>query len=105
MYHSNAGGGGERVLWLAIKALAGLHKPDRPLHVLIYSGDTGITGEKILQRAQVRRVCLSTSVVMVPAFCVGGGTTFGTAWTLSLPDKDNRHYGAKTVQRMGFQQA
>lgn len=49
---SDAGGGGERVLWLAIKALAGLHSQGTPLHVVIYSGDQGVKGEEILARAQ-----------------------------------------------------
>ena len=55
IYHSNAGGGGERVLWLAIKALAALHDEGLPLHIFIYSGDLGLTSEEIIKRAEVRR--------------------------------------------------
>lgn len=58
--HSNAGGGGERVLWLAIKALAALHEEasssprHRPLHVVIYAGaeDAAVGGAAILAKAE-----------------------------------------------------
>jgi len=51
---SNACGGGERVLWLAIKALSDLHvQGKQKLHVFIYSGDQGIRSQDILQRAEV----------------------------------------------------
>lgn len=55
---SNAGGGGERVLWLAIKALAALHESEsssrRPLHVVIYAGaeDAAVGGAAILAKAE-----------------------------------------------------
>ena len=60
-HHSNAGGGGERVLWLAIHALVSLQtkkkkktkqKQQRPLHVLIYTGDVEVPDAAILQRAE-----------------------------------------------------
>jgi len=57
--HSNAGGGGERVLWLAIHALASLHakstkQKQKPLHVLIYTGDLGVAPNEILRRAEAQ---------------------------------------------------
>lgn len=43
------GGGGERVLWRAIHALARLSKENnRPLHVLVYTGDQGMSPAEIL---------------------------------------------------------
>lgn len=43
------GGGGERVLWRAVRALADVSKDLRqPLHVLIYTGDVGASPEDIL---------------------------------------------------------
>lgn len=43
------GGGGERVLWRAVRAVAELSKDlEHPLHVLIYTGDVGIPPEDIL---------------------------------------------------------
>ena len=43
------GGGGERVLWRAVHSISRLSKElDRPLHVLIYTGDIGTTPEDIL---------------------------------------------------------
>lgn len=53
--NSNAGGGGERVLWLAIQALADLHDKGLPLHIFIYTGDLGVTSEEILKRAEVSK--------------------------------------------------
>lgn len=56
----SSGGGGERLLWRAVHALSCLSKDDDekerqgwrrqapPLHVLIYSGDVGVTVEEIL---------------------------------------------------------
>ena len=48
--HSNAGGGGERVLWMAIKAMEQLPQPD--LTCLLYSGDD-VSGDFMLNRAKV----------------------------------------------------
>lgn len=43
------GGGGERVLWRAVHTLSRLREEkDTPLHVLIYTGDVGMTPEDIL---------------------------------------------------------
>lgn len=43
------GGGGERVLWRAVLALYALSKDlGRPVHVLIYTGDLGMSPEDIL---------------------------------------------------------
>ncbi|CAM9888244.1 unnamed protein product, partial [Laminaria digitata] len=43
------GGGGERVLWRAVLALSSLSKDmGRPLHVLVYTGDLGMSPEDIL---------------------------------------------------------
>ncbi|XP_029567560.1 GDP-Man:Man(3)GlcNAc(2)-PP-Dol alpha-1,2-mannosyltransferase [Salmo trutta] len=49
--YCNAGGGGERVLWCALRALQ-----NRYPNVLfvVYSGDQGVTGEQILEGAQQR---------------------------------------------------
>lgn len=73
---SNAGGGGERVLWMAVKTLALLHaklikSSQRPLHVLIYSGDIGVDPKEILQRAedhfgvQLRDISMPVTFVFV----------------------------------------
>lgn len=51
--YCNAGGGGERVLWCAIQALAAATE-DRKLKVVVFTGDKGVSGEAILQRAQDR---------------------------------------------------
>ena len=43
------GGGGERVLWRAVRNLAQLSKDlGLPLHVLIYTGDVALSPEEIL---------------------------------------------------------
>lgn len=47
---SNAGGGGERVLWTAI---ASMHRTE-PDHVaVVYSGDTEVSKEEIIARVKV----------------------------------------------------
>lgn len=53
---ANTAGGGERVLWCAIKALEEQHArdPARPFHVLVYTGDNDVTPEDILTRAKGR---------------------------------------------------
>jgi alpha-1,2-mannosyltransferase len=53
---ANTAGGGERVLWCAIKALEEQHAcdPARPYHVLVYTGDNDATPEDILARAEGR---------------------------------------------------
>jgi hypothetical protein len=48
---SNAGGGGERVLWTAIKAMQG-SAPD-VVHV-VYSGDQGVSKEDIIAKVKSR---------------------------------------------------
>ena len=47
---SNAGGGGERVLWTAIKAI---QKENPEVISVVYSGDTEVTQEIILNNVQV----------------------------------------------------
>jgi alpha-1,2-mannosyltransferase len=50
LFASNAGGGGERVLWTAIKSIQ-----DRYPHVVsvIYSGDVEVTPTQLLENVQV----------------------------------------------------
>lgn len=48
--YCNAGGGGERVLWCAIRALQ--QKFGKKIHIKIYTGDVTLTNEKILQNAK-----------------------------------------------------
>jgi len=49
--YSNAGGGGERVLWTAV-ALMQRTEPD--VISVIYSGDTDASKEQIITKAKVR---------------------------------------------------
>ncbi|XP_068021347.1 GDP-Man:Man(3)GlcNAc(2)-PP-Dol alpha-1,2-mannosyltransferase [Melanerpes formicivorus] len=46
--YCNAGGGGERVLWCAIRAL---QKKYRNIRCVVYTGDRGATGEEIVEAA------------------------------------------------------
>lgn len=48
--YCNAGGGGERVLWCAIRALQ--HKYGNKIHIKIYTGDTNVSGEQILRNVK-----------------------------------------------------
>ncbi len=50
--YCDAGGGGERVLWVAINALVAA-MGDR-VHIVVYTGDTDATGPAILARAHKR---------------------------------------------------
>ncbi|XP_031634121.1 GDP-Man:Man(3)GlcNAc(2)-PP-Dol alpha-1,2-mannosyltransferase [Contarinia nasturtii] len=50
--YCNAGGGGERVLWCAVRALQ--HKYGSKIHIKIYTGDTNVSAEEILRN--VKRV-------------------------------------------------
>uniref|UniRef100_A0A8D0L6W9 GDP-Man:Man(3)GlcNAc(2)-PP-Dol alpha-1,2-mannosyltransferase n=1 Tax=Sphenodon punctatus TaxID=8508 RepID=A0A8D0L6W9_SPHPU len=49
--YCNAGGGGERVLWCAIRAL---QKKYKDASYVVYTGDTDVTGEDILEGAYRR---------------------------------------------------
>ncbi|XP_064608986.1 GDP-Man:Man(3)GlcNAc(2)-PP-Dol alpha-1,2-mannosyltransferase-like isoform X2 [Liolophura sinensis] len=49
--YCNAGGGGERVLWVAIRTL---QKRYPSVRCVVYSGDKDVTGEQILNKAQER---------------------------------------------------
>ncbi|KAG9333386.1 hypothetical protein JZ751_012695 [Albula glossodonta] len=49
--YCNAGGGGERVLWCALRALQNRY-PD--VSFVVYTGDQGVTGEQILDGARRR---------------------------------------------------
>lgn len=49
--YCNAGGGGERVLWAAIRCIQERY-PDH--HCVVYTGDTDVTGENILHNAAKR---------------------------------------------------
>lgn len=57
-YHrsSNAGGGGERVLWTAI---AYIQRTDPETISVVYSGDKNATKEEILDKVKVCQACLS----------------------------------------------
>lgn len=48
---SNAGGGGERVLWVAIRAVQSRYPKAR---IIVYTGDHEVNKEQILERVQVR---------------------------------------------------
>lgn len=45
--YCNAGGGGERVLWCAVRALQ--QKYGSKIHIKIYTGDTNVSSEQILR--------------------------------------------------------
>ena len=47
---SNAGGGGERVLWAAISAI---QRKEPDVISVVYSGDTDATKEKIIDKVKV----------------------------------------------------
>ncbi|KAJ8282207.1 hypothetical protein COCON_G00047260 [Conger conger] len=49
--YCNAGGGGERVLWCALRALQNRYQD---VSFVVYTGDQGVTGEQILEGAQRR---------------------------------------------------
>jgi len=54
---ANSGGGGERVLWCAIKALEEMHlnpTSSHSFHVIVYTGDNDATPESILKRCKDR---------------------------------------------------
>lgn len=48
--YCNAGGGGERVLWCAVRALQ--QEYNSKIHIKIYTGDTNVSGDEILRNAQ-----------------------------------------------------
>lgn len=48
--YCSAGGGGERVLWCAIRSLQ--QKYGKRIHIKVYTGDTEESAEKILQKAK-----------------------------------------------------
>ena len=48
--YCNAGGGGERVLWCAVNAL---HEAYPRAHVVVYTGDVGVSPAQILATAKV----------------------------------------------------
>ena len=54
-YKSNAGGGGERVLWTAI-ALMQRTEPD--VVSVVYSGDVDASKDEIIQKVKVRAMLL-----------------------------------------------
>lgn len=51
---ANTAGGGERVLWCAIKSLEEQHSKNAPYHVLVYTGDNDASPSEILSRAEAR---------------------------------------------------
>lgn len=48
--YCNAGGGGERVLWCAVRSLQ--QKYGDKIHIKIFTGDTSVSAENILQNAR-----------------------------------------------------
>lgn len=61
--YCNAGGGGERVLWTAIRAL---QNEQLNLKFVVYTGDQNVTGDDILRRAKERfNITLRTPVMFV----------------------------------------
>ena len=83
--NSNAGGGGERVLWTAI-ALMQRTEPD--VINVVYSGDTDASKEQIIAKAKVR-VCFrahATSSASLPF------------WGARSPHEDQvRHHACAAV--------
>lgn len=61
--YCNAGGGGERVLWTAIRALQNQHSH---LKFVVYTGDQDVSGDDIIRRAKERfNITLPTPVKFV----------------------------------------
>lgn len=60
--NSNAGGGGERVLWTAIKAI---QKEFPKVISVVYSGDTDVTPETILDNVRVSFFKYSSDAVPI----------------------------------------
>lgn len=61
--YCNAGGGGERVLWIAIKTLQ-VKYPG--IKCLVYTGDLGVTGNDIMEKARQRfNIALPSSVEFI----------------------------------------
>lgn len=61
--YCNAGGGGERVLWTAIRAL---QKKYPKVQCIVYTGDTDTTGQEILDKARQRfNIVLKSSVEFI----------------------------------------
>ncbi len=59
------------MLWVAIKALERLCSPERPLHVVIYTGDVEATPQEILDRARVcQRVCICSCSSLAAVTCL-----------------------------------
>lgn len=55
LIRSNGGGGGERVLWLAVKALDDdLRRRRSPARIVIYSGDSDVGQDALLAKAKSR---------------------------------------------------
>ncbi len=55
--YCNSGGGGERVLWLAISSLLSSALLKERIKIVVYSGDSGISANEIIANARVS-VCL-----------------------------------------------
>ncbi len=53
--YCNAGGGGERVLWTAIRAIQSQYNPEK-VRIYIYTGDVNVAPETILENARVMRI-------------------------------------------------
>jgi hypothetical protein len=63
----NSGGGGERVLWLAIRALQTSRIDALPLRCVVFTGDSDVTPSQILDKAKVLPQPLSRCVPPVDA--------------------------------------
>eukprot|EP00937_MAST-01D_sp_MAST-1D-sp2_P002118 g2118.t1 len=71
--YCNSGGGGERVLWCALRALedmAGAGERGRQLRAVIYTGDVGVPSHAILARAKER---FGVELGAAKAASAGGG--------------------------------
>lgn len=70
----SGGGGGERVLWRAVRTLASVSKTlGRPLHVLIYTGDVGVPPEDVLSGVSRQfQITIDRSDLPVSFVCVRG---------------------------------
>jgi hypothetical protein len=62
--HSNAGGGGERVLWTAVTLM---QRTEPDIISVIYSGDTGASKEQIIAKAKVRPLVFPAPPLRCPS--------------------------------------
>ena len=63
--NSNSGGGGERVLWCAIKCLEEMCSESLPLSVVIYTGDIDASPGDIFEKTRVSPLILGEQDVII----------------------------------------